>query len=102
MQEQAGCIIGKDYPRPIVDHDVASKENIGKMKIAYEKQAAEKASSAPSSSSNKGKKKSSVEIEDDEEESQNEEDKKKKESSSTGKRKYTQLKITETVKRNKK
>ncbi len=101
MQEQAGCIIGKDYPWPIVDHDVASKENMGKMKIAYEKQAAERASSAPSSSSNKGKKETSVEIEDDEEKSQNEEDK-KKESSSTGKRKYTQMKITETVKRNKK
>merc|ERR1719189_235431 len=27
VQKQAGCIIGTDYPRPIVDHDVVSKEN---------------------------------------------------------------------------
>jgi deoxyribodipyrimidine photo-lyase len=23
MQQQVGCVIGKDYPRPIVDHKVA-------------------------------------------------------------------------------
>jgi len=36
-QRAAGCIIGTDYPRPIVDHAVVSKENIGKMKAAYDK-----------------------------------------------------------------
>ena len=36
VQKAAGCIIGTDYPRPIVDHDVISKENIGRMKAAYD------------------------------------------------------------------
>ena len=27
VQEEAGCIIGKDYPAPIVDHDVAVQRN---------------------------------------------------------------------------
>ena len=35
-QKKAGCIIGVDYPKPIVDHDVVSKENMGKMAKAYE------------------------------------------------------------------
>ncbi|XP_013384158.1 cryptochrome-1-like isoform X1 [Lingula anatina] len=35
MQEKAGCIIGKDYPRPIVDHGEISKVNIKKMAAAY-------------------------------------------------------------------
>jgi cryptochrome len=32
VQTAAGCIIGKDYPRPIVDHAKASKANMTKMK----------------------------------------------------------------------
>jgi len=36
IQKTAGCIIGQDYPRPIVDHSVVSKENMGKMKKAYD------------------------------------------------------------------
>lgn len=32
---QAGCRIGKDYPSPIVEHNVVSKENMGKMAAAY-------------------------------------------------------------------
>ncbi|MBN3318031.1 CRY2 protein, partial [Atractosteus spatula] len=39
VQEQAGCIVGKDYPRPIVDHDVVSKKNIQRMKLAYGRRA---------------------------------------------------------------
>jgi cryptochrome len=35
IQKQSGCIIGVDYPKPIVMHDVVSKENMQKMKIAY-------------------------------------------------------------------
>lgn len=35
VQEQAGCIIGRDYPLPMVDHAIASKENMAKMKAAY-------------------------------------------------------------------
>lgn len=34
-QKKYGCIIGKDYPRPIVEHDVVMKENLAKMKAAY-------------------------------------------------------------------
>lgn len=35
VQEAAGCIIGKDYPAPIVDHAIVMKENMAKMKLAY-------------------------------------------------------------------
>lgn len=34
-QKKYGCIIGKDYPHPIVDHDVVMKANLVKMKAAY-------------------------------------------------------------------
>ncbi|RUS76899.1 hypothetical protein EGW08_015338 [Elysia chlorotica] len=37
MQQAAGCIIGKDYPKPIVDHDVVRQKNIQKMAAAYAK-----------------------------------------------------------------
>ena len=36
VQEQAGCIVGVDYPAPIVDHKVVSKRNMGWMKAAYD------------------------------------------------------------------
>jgi cryptochrome len=36
VQEKAKCIIGKDYPLPIVDHAHISKVNIEKMKKAFE------------------------------------------------------------------
>uniref|UniRef100_A0A671P8C8 Photolyase/cryptochrome alpha/beta domain-containing protein n=1 Tax=Sinocyclocheilus anshuiensis TaxID=1608454 RepID=A0A671P8C8_9TELE len=32
IQERAGCIVGKDYPRPIVEHEVVHKNNIQRMK----------------------------------------------------------------------
>jgi cryptochrome len=39
VQQQSGCIIGNGpncgYPAPIVDHDIVSAENMGKMKEAY-------------------------------------------------------------------
>ena len=35
VQEQAGCIVGVDYPEPIVDHKVVSKRNMVWMKEAY-------------------------------------------------------------------
>ncbi|MQM06510.1 hypothetical protein Taro_039331 [Colocasia esculenta] len=35
VQKKANCIIGKDYPRPIVSHDTASKECKKKMGEAY-------------------------------------------------------------------
>lgn len=35
MQQQAGCIIGTDYPMPMVNHEVVSPENMNRMKLAY-------------------------------------------------------------------
>lgn len=46
VQRQCGCVVGKDYPRPIVDHDVVSKENMARMKKAYEAQREEDTSSS--------------------------------------------------------
>lgn len=37
IQEKCGCIIGKDYPKPIVDHEDARKRNISRMAAAYAK-----------------------------------------------------------------
>ena len=36
IQEAAGITIGVDYPMPMVDHTVVSKENMNRMKKAYE------------------------------------------------------------------
>lgn len=41
IQETAGCIVGKDYPRPIVEHEVVHKNNIQRMKAAYAKRSPE-------------------------------------------------------------
>lgn len=35
-QEACGCVIGKDYPKPMVDHSTVNKINMGKMKNAYD------------------------------------------------------------------
>lgn len=35
LQQACGCVIGRDYPSPIVDHDVVSKQNMDRMKEAY-------------------------------------------------------------------
>lgn len=35
VQKKSKCVIGTDYPKPIVDHGVVSKENIGRMKEAF-------------------------------------------------------------------
>jgi len=35
VQTKANCIIGKDYPAPIVDHKEIHKVNIGRIKQAY-------------------------------------------------------------------
>ncbi|TRY67619.1 hypothetical protein TCAL_02907 [Tigriopus californicus] len=35
VQKAAGCIIGTDYPKPIVNHDTIHKVNIGRHKAAY-------------------------------------------------------------------
>ena len=36
IQRKARCIIGEDYPKPIHDHTTASRENMNKMKVAFE------------------------------------------------------------------
>jgi cryptochrome len=36
VQQRCGCMIGTDYPYPIVDHTTISKVNMGRMKAAYE------------------------------------------------------------------
>ena len=38
VQEEAGCIVGQDYPLPIVDHQVVHKVNIQRIKAAYDAQ----------------------------------------------------------------
>ena len=35
-QKAAGCVIGQDYPRPIVDHAVIHKTNMARMKKSYD------------------------------------------------------------------
>ncbi|KAK2705320.1 hypothetical protein QYM36_017382, partial [Artemia franciscana] len=35
IQKAAGCIIGQDYPKPIVDHDVVRPRNLERMSLAY-------------------------------------------------------------------
>ena len=56
VQQAAGCVIGKDYPKRIVDHQTVVKENMGKMKEAYDKHKAGKAGSSNNSSPAKGNK----------------------------------------------
>ena len=36
-QKAAGVLVGSDYPRPMVDHSVVSKENMSKMQRAYDR-----------------------------------------------------------------
>ena len=47
VQRAAGCLVGTDYPRPIVDHAIASKANMAKMKEAYSQGREEKDTKAP-------------------------------------------------------
>lgn len=35
LQKGCGCIIGTDYPAPIVDHKEVSQRNIGRLKVIY-------------------------------------------------------------------
>ncbi|KAG8568157.1 hypothetical protein GDO81_013907 [Engystomops pustulosus] len=53
VQERAGCIIGKDYPKPIVEHETVSKHNIQRMKAAYARRSGTSGEQAPKSPSNK-------------------------------------------------
>lgn len=40
VQEKAKCIIGVDYPHPLVDHKVVSQRNKDRMHAAYDAQKA--------------------------------------------------------------
>lgn len=35
VQTACGCVVGRDYPFPIVDHTAVSKRNMERMKAAY-------------------------------------------------------------------
>ncbi|KAK5873736.1 hypothetical protein PBY51_018748 [Eleginops maclovinus] len=53
VQQAAGCIVGKDYPQPIVKHEMISKQNIQRMKLAYAKRSKDSAESPNESPSKK-------------------------------------------------
>ncbi|KAK4535985.1 hypothetical protein CDCA_CDCA06G2010 [Cyanidium caldarium] len=38
VQREAGCVVGRDYPYPIVDHEVVSKENLAKMSEVFSRE----------------------------------------------------------------
>lgn len=73
VQKSAGCVVGVDYPAPVVDHKVISKANMGRMAAAYEAHKAKhgtgtaakkkKASTSKSSSQSKKTKKTTDETE---------------------------------------
>lgn len=50
VQQAAGCIVDKDYPKPIVDHATVHKANIQKMKAAYDAGKADKEGTGSSKS----------------------------------------------------
>lgn len=63
VQEKAGCIVGKDYPKPIVEHDKIRKKNIERMAQAYNASKTEGGAGAKrksDSSSSQKKKKAKV------------------------------------------
>lgn len=35
QQRQAGCLLGRDYPLPVVEHAPARERNLGRMRAAY-------------------------------------------------------------------
>jgi len=50
VQTKAGCIVGKDYPHPVVDHNKSSAQNLATFKQTLntiKKQSATKATKAP-------------------------------------------------------
>merc|ERR1712166_1409250 len=54
IQKEAGCIIGVDYPEPIVEHKIVSKRNMMWMKEAYAKHNANKNAGKKKRSSSSG------------------------------------------------
>ena len=55
----AGVVLGENYPRRIVDHDVVSKINMGRMKEAYDKHHVEKSNDKDVSNEEKSVKRKS-------------------------------------------
>ncbi|WAR04023.1 CRY2-like protein [Mya arenaria] len=53
VQEKCGCIIGRDYPKPIVNHDEARKKNIARMAAAYARRNGAKEAAAGGKGGNK-------------------------------------------------
>ncbi|CAI5645935.1 unnamed protein product [Oreochromis niloticus] len=62
IQQAAGCIVGKDYPHPIVQHEVISKKNIQRMKLAYAKRSPDTTESPSKSKGVKRKAPSIIEM----------------------------------------
>ncbi|XP_073513511.1 cryptochrome-1-like [Phyllobates terribilis] len=60
VQERAGCIIGQDYPKPIVEHETVSKRNIQRMKAAYARRSGSGGTDGPQSPSKGVKRTTSV------------------------------------------
>ena len=54
VQEEARCIVGEDYPAPIVDHQTVHKINIQRIKAAYDANA--KGSASTTAAGNSGSK----------------------------------------------
>lgn len=36
VQRSAGCVVGRDYPGPIVEHEKVKTHNIERMRLAFE------------------------------------------------------------------
>jgi cryptochrome len=47
VQKKAKCIIGKDYPKPIIDHASARKKNLDNFKKAIDARKLSKSASEP-------------------------------------------------------
>ncbi|OEU16032.1 FAD_binding_7-domain-containing protein [Fragilariopsis cylindrus CCMP1102] len=55
--DKAGVKLGKNYPRPVVDHKVISKENMNRMNLAYVDHKAREAASVAAAKEKKPSKK---------------------------------------------
>lgn len=53
IQERAGCIIGKDYPGPVVVHEEVRKRNLERMKAAYARRSSNLAAQAQEDTRNR-------------------------------------------------
>lgn len=56
VQQRAGCIVGKDYPKRIVIHEDVYKVNISKMSAAYKNNKKDTSSKRPADGASSGAK----------------------------------------------